>query len=236
MEIIRRHSVWLWAGAVLILIMALAAGSQLPVRAYAAVIEHWLQTFGLWGIALFVPCYIGLALVAPITPLTVLAGFAFGLPIGLPVVLFSAGANATLTFLFGRYLIRQRLTAAMAGKTTFQALDKALVDGGWRIILLSQMSPFIPFNLQNLFYGLSHIPLWVFVPATLAGILPGAVFYVYLGAVGRVATHHVMGPMQWVPIIVGLVATALFLLVISRAARLRLSEISKARGGGPPVP
>ena len=64
------------------------------------------------------------------------------------------------------------------------------------------------------------------MPDDLAGVLPGAAFYVYLGALGRVVTHHKIGPMQWVPLVVGLIATALFLLLLSRAARNRLSELA----------
>lgn len=229
---IKRHHIWTWIGVALLLVMAAAAATQIPVRAYANLTQHWIGTFGPWGVALFIPCFIVAALFAPTTPLTVLAGFAFGLSVGLPVVLFSAGVSATATFLLSRYLLRSRVIEAIAGKPRFQALDRTLVDSGWRIIILSQLSPFIPFNVQNLFYGLSNITLRVFILATLAGVLPGAAFYVYLGAVGRVVTHRTMGPMQWIPLVVGLIATALLLLLISRAARVRLSEATDSKEHG----
>lgn len=224
---IRRYHLRVWAGVVLFLALVFvgAAVSQIPIRSYASLIQQWIGSFGPWGIVLFSACYVLEAIFAPTTPLTVLAGFAFGLSVGLPLVMFSATLSATMTFLLARYFLRAWTTEAIAEKPWFKVLDRAVGSSGWRIILLSQLSPFIPFNVQNLFYGLSRIRLRVFVLGSVVGGLPGTAFCVYLGAVGRAVTHQTLAPMRWGLLLVGLFATAFLLFLISRAAHTRLSEL-----------
>lgn len=232
---IKRPHLRVWGGVMLLVVLVLAAAvaAQLPIRSYASLVQNWIGSFGPWGIALFISCYVLEAVVAPTTPLTILAGFAFGLSIGLPVVMISATVSALATFLLSRYLLRAWVSSAIADRPWFQVLDGAVMDSGWRIVLLSQLSPFIPFNIQNLFYGLSHIRLRVFVMASVAGGLPGTAFCVYLGAVGRVATQHTLAPMRWSLLLLGLFATALLVFLISRAAHARLSVLVTADRDGP---
>lgn len=124
-------------------------------------------------------------LLVPGASLSLIAGLVFGIGWGLLLVLVSATIGATLAFLVARYLVHDR-TADMANRyPRFNAATKAVSEEGWKVVALLRLSPLIPFNLQNYFYGITDITLWHYVSATLVGILPGALLYVYLGAAGK---------------------------------------------------
>ena len=223
---LRRRQLGFWSALVLALILAAFLEAQVPIKEYAGDIQHWILVSGRWGIAVFILCYVLLALIAPTTPLTVLAGFAFGFFTGLVIVLFSAAASAGLAFLLTRYLLRGRVAAFLARRPGFAVLDRVLAARGWQIVVLSQLNPFIPSNLQNFFYGLSDIPLRVFIPATALGLLPGIAFYNYVGALGTLVVQGTRGQVWWLLAALGLFATALILILLGRGAHFRLMEIS----------
>ena len=66
-------------------------------------------------------------------------------------------------------------------------MNEAVSKEGWKIVALLRLSPLVPFNLQNYFYGITDIGLLHYVPATFVGIMPGTMLYVYLGAAGTAA-------------------------------------------------
>ena len=86
---------------------------------------------------------------------------------------------------------------------------------------LTQTLTVLPFAVKNYFLGLTRIRLASFVAATAAGMLPGLMLKVYLGAVGRAALG-LRDPVQWVSLAIGLAASAALMLWLGRFARARL--------------
>lgn len=68
---------------------------------------------------------------------------------------------------------------------TIKASDAAIGQQGWKIVGLLRLSPLIPFNLSNYFFGLTQIGFWPYILASWIGMLPGPFLYVYLGHVGK---------------------------------------------------
>jgi len=54
---------------------------------------------------------------------------------------------------------------------TFQAIDEAIWKQGWKIIGLMRLSPLIPFNISNYFYGDRTVGFWPYVLASDRGML-----------------------------------------------------------------
>lgn len=54
-----------------------------------------------------------------------------------------------------------------------QAIESAVKDEGWKMVMLLRLSPILPFALLN--YGLSVTPIsaWTYTWASAAGIIPG---------------------------------------------------------------
>jgi uncharacterized membrane protein YdjX (TVP38/TMEM64 family) len=90
---------------------------------------------------------------------------------------------------------------------------------------LLRLSPLIPFNLSNYFYGLTAVKFWPYVLASWIGMLPGTLLYVYLGTVGRAGLQAASGmdagrtPLEFALLGVGLAATVGATVLVTKIAR-----------------
>lgn len=219
----RRRLPWPAVGASAALALLVTAWLLLPVAAWTGAFVDWVAGLGVWGPVLYAAVYAAaLVGLAPGGPLSIGAGLAFGF-VGLPVVLVGATAGAALAFLVSRHLLRGRVRGLIERRPVLLAVDRAVADEGWRVVGLLRLSPLVPFNLQNYFFGVTRVGFWPYTAATAAGITPGAALYVYLGMLGRTAGHDA-GPLRWALLGAGLLATLAVAVVIGRKARRTLLD------------
>jgi len=121
--------------------------------------------------------------------LTLGAGFSFacvfrlgfGVLIGTLTVFIGASAGAIISFLLGRYLLRDYVVRLAKRYATFEALEIALGGMGFRIMSLLRLSPIIPFNIINYVLGVTSVSFCDYLLALFA-VIPGTLLYVFLGA------------------------------------------------------
>ncbi len=77
----------------------------------------------------------------------------------------------------------------------------------------------VPFGITNYLYGLTAIEFWRYMGATLVGMLPGCVAFVYVGAFGKDTLDGPRQPIQYVLGGVTLVALIGVTWMLSRIAR-----------------
>jgi uncharacterized membrane protein YdjX (TVP38/TMEM64 family) len=156
------------------------------------------------------------------------AGFVFGLPIAVFAVSVGSLLGATAAFLLGRTVARRTVERWLARNPRFASFDRAMNAAGFRFVFLIRLSPAFPFNLLNYAFGLTAVSLRDYVVASWLAMLPGTVMYVYIGTTFRsladVFAGNVAAPSWgqqsfW---LIGLVATVLATLLITRAARQAL--------------
>ena len=200
----------------------LAAGHLLPVAAWFEHVNAWVKSLGPAGPLIFVVIYaVGTMLCVPGSVMTIAAGALFGWR-AVPVVVMGATIGAALAFLVARYLARERISRFAGKNERFKAIDKAVGEQGAKLIGLLRLSPVIPFNVSNYFYGLTTVKFWPYVLATFLGILPGACLYVYLGAAGKAGLggeHKAHGRLEDIFLGAGLLATVAATVVVARIAR-----------------
>lgn len=188
----------------------------------------WIRSQGIWGYALFFLFYVAACVfVVPGSILTLGAGFAYGLVTGTILVSVSSTVGAVAAFLVGRYFARDKIKARIMNNPKFESIDKAVGKSGFKIVLLTRLSPIFPFNILNYAYGLTAVTLREYFLASWIGMLPGTVMYVYIGTlITDLSTSAVKvhSPYEiWLKI-VGFVATAAVTLVIAKMARKALTE------------
>lgn len=189
-----------------------------------------VQSVGPWGPLLFIVIYIvGCVIFLPGSLLSIGAGFLFGLPVGIVTVSLGSTLGAGAAFLIGRTVLRKWVTARFATMPRFRALDEAVGKQGFKIVLLTRLSPVFPFNLLNYAFAATSVSLRDYMAASWLGMLPGAVLYVYIGtamnslvelASGR--TSYTWG--EGVLFSFGLVATVAVLILLFRIARNALAR------------
>jgi uncharacterized membrane protein YdjX (TVP38/TMEM64 family) len=175
------------------------------------------------GIIAFVLLYLVIAsLPLPRWPLTVAAGAAFGFVKGVVISLVVAFLGAACAFLASRYLFRHTVQKLCERRPKLKAVDQALRDGGWKAVALLQMSPAVPFGLQNYFLGASRVKLRSYLIGTAITGLPSTLIYVGAGAGGRMLGNVDSG-LKWAGLGVGLAVTIGLSMWISRLAKKRLA-------------
>ncbi len=181
------------------------------------------------GPILFAGLYIlACVLSLPGSILTLGAGAVFGVVTGFIAVSIGSTLGATCAFLIGRYLARDLVAGRIAGNEKFKAVDEAVGREGWKIVLLTRLSPVFPFNLLNYAFGLTKVSLKHYFFATWLGMIPGTVMYVYIGSLagdlaglGGAGRARTTG--EWILYGIGLLATLIVTVFVTRLARKTLS-------------
>jgi uncharacterized membrane protein YdjX (TVP38/TMEM64 family) len=140
------------------------------------------------------------------------------------IVSFASTAAAALAFLIARYAARSRVERLARGNERFRAIDRAIGENGWKVVGLLRLSPLIPFSLSNYLYGLTSVRFLPYLVASWAGMLPGTLLYVALGAAGKtVGEKGERSPWEWVLLGAGLLATAAVTVLLARVAKKELA-------------
>ena len=188
---------------------------------------EWLQAFSdratEYGVLAFVLLYLVAAtLPIPRWPLTVAAGAMFGFVGGVAVALIVSFLGAASAFFISRYLLRHSVEKLIARRPKLKAVDDAMREGGWKAVALLQMSPAVPFGLQNYFLGASKVKLRSYLIGTACTGLPSTLIYVGAGAGGRMLGSFDSG-LKWLGLAAGLAVTIGLSMWISRLAKRRLA-------------
>ena len=145
-------------------------------------IKTWVAGFG--AIAPLV--YIGLYLVStvfflPGTPVTVLAGIAFGPAWGVFYASVASIISVSCAFLIARYAARELVESWVVNNPQFRKIDAQVAQQGWRVLMFTRLVPLFPFNLQNYAYGLTSIRFSTYLLVSAIFMLPGTTVLVQLG-------------------------------------------------------
>jgi uncharacterized membrane protein YdjX (TVP38/TMEM64 family) len=130
--------------------------------------------------------------------LSIAGGALFGPVKGTLLAVAAATAGATLSFLSARYVLRDAILGRFGAR--LEGVNRELESRGFSYLLVQRLVPVFPFFLVNVACGVTRLPLRVFLPATLVGIVPGGFVYVNAGAslasvasLSDVATPRVLG-------------------------------------------
>jgi uncharacterized membrane protein YdjX (TVP38/TMEM64 family) len=170
--------------AVLVVAAFLAAVQFLPVARWLTEFQAYVRAAGPLGYVIYAAGYGIIALAFPASVLTLGAGAIFGVVAGTIVVLAGATITATLAFLLSRTVLRKRVEAMLARNPKFRAVDVAVAREGPKIVLLVRLAAVFPFLVVNYAFGLTGIRLGPYLAASVLGMIPGTIAFVYLGAAG----------------------------------------------------
>ncbi len=221
----------------LIIVSLVVLIRALPMDRVIDLVESKADGLGLWGPFALGAAYVVAALAFfPGSALTLTAGAVFGLVWGTVMVSLASTTAAALAFLIARYLARDKVVRQARKFPKFQAIDRAIGEGGWKIIAMLRLSPAVPFSLGNYLFGLTAIRFLPYVLASWLFMLPGTFMYVYLGYIGaeglRSAASAERGktPGEWALLAVGLLATVAVTVYVTRLARRALRQQTSIEG------
>ena len=86
--------------------------------------------------------------------LSLSTGFAFDFFPAFICTLLGATVGSTCAAIAGRYLAREAVEDMLVGWPKFKAVDAAIEQEGFKVVLLLRLSPVIPFNVINYALGM----------------------------------------------------------------------------------
>lgn len=206
---------------------------QLNLQQSFAQAITWVENLGTLGPIAFIAIYnLATLLFVPGSILTLKGGCLFGLFWGSIYVLIASTLGATFAFLIGRYFLRNWVRQHIVKNPQFQAIDKAIGKEGFKIVLLTRLSPIFPFNLLNYVLGVTQVSLKDYILGSI-GMIPGEILYVYIGSLATDLTT--LNPSnlpstpetqiaRWVAQGIGLFACVAVTAYITKIARKALNE------------
>ncbi|WP_258802345.1 TVP38/TMEM64 family protein [Pseudarthrobacter sp. NS4] len=176
-----RRAVIRFAGLLVFIATAAVAVLLLPLPAIDQLQGYFTNTR--WGPLVFVLGYAALTLSpVPKNVLSIGAGVVFGFAGGVGVVVAAALLGAAAAFWLGRWLGREAVEKFTGARV--EKLDEVLRRRGFAAVVGVRLVPVLPFTAINYLAGLTSVGWWPYFSGTAAGILPGTVSYVTLGAFG----------------------------------------------------
>ncbi|HSK31522.1 MAG TPA: TVP38/TMEM64 family protein, partial [Candidatus Limnocylindria bacterium] len=221
---------------VMLLVAVITGLFFLPVRQWFLAFEDYVRQLGGLGPLLVIIAYVASTVFfIPGSALTIASGTLFGLTTGFIVVLIGANLGALCSFLLARSLLREKVASWAAGNPKFRSLDQAIGKQGFKMVLLTRLSPVFPFVLLNYFLGLTAVRTGAYVLANALGMLPGMFLFVYIGAAARDALAGQPDASadfyEQILKYIGLAATIAVVVVVTRVARKALREAEQAQNG-----
>jgi uncharacterized membrane protein YdjX (TVP38/TMEM64 family) len=158
----------------------------LPLAHWATALVSWGQNHPVAGpMAYIIFVIIATVLFLPGSVAIMIGGFLFGFVPGLLFALVAIPFGAQSAFEFGRWIARPWVENRLANNQRMRAIEAALAEQAFVIVVLTRLSLIIPFNLLNYAYGASSVRSGIHLTATALGMLPAIALYVYLGTLAR---------------------------------------------------
>src|SRR5438270_14031767 len=145
---LRRAIIVQLSGLIVFVIALFSLSRKFPVADLLATIQQHVMRWGAWSAIcyplLYACCNV---LLLPGGVLSVGAGFFFGLWWGFLIALLGNVAGAAISFFISRWLGRNWLKRKLFRNRTLVALEPAIQNEGWKIILLRQLHRLFPTSL-----------------------------------------------------------------------------------------
>ena len=229
------RSTLLRLGVVLAVVLALLAAPWLPgVQEAFAAFGRWVHGLGPWGLVLLAAAYTPVCLLMlPGSWLTLGAGALFSPLAAIVAISLGSTLGAAITFLFSRAIGRRRLEEWLRHRPWFAPLDRTVGEQGFRIVMLTRLTPVLPYGPLSHAFGLTRVGFGEYLLATWLGMLPATVVYVYLGSAAKgvmtlladlVAGRAAENLPQLLMLLVGLAAAIAVTTLLVRLARRALAD------------
>lgn len=165
----------------------------------------------------------------PTVSQALLAGYAFGVPMGLLLALAGFGGASLVGYEVVSKIARSRVEHEITNKPKALLLRNALLQASEMrallIVTLVRISPSSPFALTNLLLASLGVPRRVFFLGTLIGMLPRTLAAVLIGQSFTGWNGGIDKP-QWL-IIAGIVAIITLVIVVSKVAANALLRVTR---------
>ena len=145
--------------------------------------HNWVDRHRLIAPSILVLLYVlGSLSLMPVWWLQILAGYGFGLGLGIVYSLVGATLGALASFFVSRTLLADYVHKRFEARhAKLRELDIKMGHNGLLIVMAARLMHFLPFGVSNYLFGVSRITTMDVFLGTLLGNAPAIAFYVAFG-------------------------------------------------------
>ncbi len=135
-------------------------------------LESMLQKLGVFGPVVYMAVLALSVVVSPIpgAPLAIVGGMVWPLPLAGLYSVIGGFLGSLLAYWIGRTLGHTAIRS-LTGKSIYVTQKWGDRYGGW-LIFFSRLLPVFPFDVLSYVAGITQLPLKIYAPATLLGMIP----------------------------------------------------------------
>jgi uncharacterized membrane protein YdjX (TVP38/TMEM64 family) len=196
---------------------------------------NWSHVHPLLGAAVYLgACTLGAVFFVPGSLLAMSGGYLWGMPLGIVMATVGGALGAVAAFVCGRTFARSWVFSKLGDHPRLRALDKALYEQSFLIVMLTRLALVIPYNVLNYLYGVTGVRKVPYIVASSIGLIPAMAMWAYVGAMAKDFDEILNGDLETgmagrILFFVGLLAIILAVIVVHRTAsrvlRKHLGEI-----------
>lgn len=173
-------------GLTVVFIVLAVSLYYLPLASWVSALVEWGQQHPIAGpVAYVFFVVVATVLFLPGSVAMMIGGFLFGFLPGFLYAVIAIPVGAQGAFEFGRWVAQPWVRRKVADSRRMHAIEAALREEAFVIVVLTRLSLIIPFNLLNYAYGATSVRASTHLLATAIGMLPAVALYVYLGTLAR---------------------------------------------------
>lgn len=223
-----------------VVVVPLAALKNPRFRELLVELMEALRARGAAGVPWFYGAQIAAALVTmPTWLMNGIAGYVYGLPLGVAIAAPGVALASTCAFFAGRGVFRVLPRPDFTATRAWRAIERLTARDGLKIALLIRATPVMPQNLLHFVFGTTELKAWQHAVATGIGMLPMTAIHVYIGSLVKSASELAANKQQQpvgVLVFIG-VASVVAIVLVSRVAKRSLARAiaeEEVEEGGPP--
>jgi len=197
-------------------------------------LDGMFNSFGAWAPAVFILIWVfACVLLLPGLPISLVGGLMFGAVWGTVWTTVGANLGASAAFLIGRYAARGMVEGWIERNKGLKKIDEGVKHQGWRMLMITRLVPFFPFNVQNYVYGLTNIPFRTYVLVTLPTMIPATIAYNFASGSAREVILSGGQPEALEKTALYLAVAAVFFVLVSLVPGWIKKRYASAAGSGP---
>jgi uncharacterized membrane protein YdjX (TVP38/TMEM64 family) len=169
----------------------------------------------------------------PAMVMAMAGGAVFGLVAGTILTWLGSSIGQIIAFIIGRYLLRESVKSYLTKQfPKWIAIDRAMEQEGWKLVILLRLSPIAPWNILNYALSVTGLRILPYTWASSIAIIPYLVMFVYFGSLARdmadIFTGEAAGFDSSATIIMAIVSAALIIVLVWYTTHISRRAIGEA--------
>lgn len=155
-------------------------------------LRAYLEALGWQGYVIFILLSVIVAVfLLPGQFLAIVGGLAYGGFLGGLLTIIGASLGASVSFIIGKYIVREYILKRFGNDPTFQKIEKGVRENGISFLIFTRLVPVFPFAIQSYAYAMTPMSVKKFSLISFLTMMPASFIYAFMAS--EIASKGVSG-------------------------------------------